>query len=342
MKSDAHFFRIGLFVILGALLLAAALIVFGAGQMFRPRIQMVTYADGTVQGIEVGSPVKFRGVTVGKVQAIEFLFTEFPTLLGEGQENLVVIAMEIDKEVFPGMFDEPDLREVLQRSIDRGLRARIEPQGITGLNYIEVNYTDPKRFPPFVPTWKMTQYYIPSAPGELTSLLDSVNNIMREIEELNIKGISDGTVALLQNLNDTVTEAQIDKLSADAQKLFRELSSVVEKSDIPRLSKDAQKLLTDLSSAVDSANIPKLSSDSQNLVKEVGRSNEELRQILRNMEPALRFNGNDIAASLSNLKVITDNFRVVSGELARDPSSLFFSRPPKPASVFENKPPRRQ
>jgi len=319
MKSEAHFFRIGLFVILGVLLLSAALIVFGAGQLFKPRIEIVTYADVTVQGIEVGSPVKFRGVTVGKVKSIEFLFTVYPSLATEGQDNLVVLLMELDKEVFPGMFTTEDLAEMLKRGVERGLRTRIEPQGITGLNYIEVNYIDPVRFPPIKISWTPGYYYIPNAPGEITSLLDSVNNIMREIEELNVKGISDGTVALLENLNKAVTKADIEALSREAQKLF-----------------------TQLSGAVEEANFGGLSTESRSLIAEIGRSNEELRKILTNVEPASRLNSDEIAASLANLKIITDNLRVVSGELSRDPSILLFSRPPKPASVFEAKPPTRK
>lgn len=319
MKSEAHFFRIGLFVIFGVLLLSAALIVFGAGQLFKPRIDIVTYADVTVQGIEVGSPVKFRGVTVGKVKSIEFLFTVYPSLATEKQDNLVVLVMELDKEVFPGMFTTDNLAEMLKRGVERGLRARIEPQGITGLNYIEVNYIDPVRFPPIEISWTPGYYYIPNAPGELTSLLDSVNNIMREIEELNVKGISDGTVALLENLNKAVTKADIEALSREAQKLF-----------------------TQLSGAVEEANFGGLSTESRSLIAEIGRSNEELRKILSNIEPASRLNSDEIAASLANLKIITDNLRVVSGELSRDPSILLFSRPPKPASVFEAKPPARK
>lgn len=313
MRSEAHFFRIGLFVILGALILAGSLIAFGLGQVFRPRIEMVTYVDATVQGIDVGSPVKFRGVTIGRVRVIDFLFTEVPAERRGDEENLVVILMEIDKEVFPNMFHTENLAAMIARSVDRGLRIRIEPQGITGLNYLEINYVDSERFPPMELAWTPEHYYIPSAPGEITSLLDSVNNIMREIENLNIQGISDGTVALLTNLNQAVEKAQIEKLSTDAQRLFGQLATAVEESDFPRLSTDSRALITEL-----------------------GRSNEELLKILANIEPASRLNADEIAASLSNLKIISDHLRVLSGELSRDPSLLIFSRPPRPASVFES------
>jgi ABC-type transporter Mla subunit MlaD len=280
----------------------------------------VTYFDGTVQGIEVGSPVKFRGVTIGRVKEIEFLFTELPKLAGDGQDNYVAMVMEIDKELFPGMFEQDDLSELIQRSVDRGMRVRIEPQGLTGLNYIEINYLDPARFPALPVTWTPRYYYIPSAPGEITSMLDSVNNMMREIEKLNIGGISDGTVKLLENLNTAVTGAEIDKFSQEAQKLFAEMSQAVKDADVSKLSQNSQQLII-----------------------EISKSNEELQRILGNVEPATRLNGDDIAATLANLKIITDNLRTVSAELSQNPSSLIFSRPPKPASVLEDpKPPRRR
>ena len=98
--------------------------------------------------------------------------------------------MEIDREMFPGMFSE-NLTPMIEKNVEQGLRARIEPQGITGINYIEINYVkDPSQFPPLAVDWKPHYYYIPSAPGQLTNMLDSINNIMRQIEELNIGGMS--------------------------------------------------------------------------------------------------------------------------------------------------------
>jgi len=50
----------------GVGILVSALLVFGGGQIFSPKITMETYIKGTVQGIDVGSPVKFRGSSSGK------------------------------------------------------------------------------------------------------------------------------------------------------------------------------------------------------------------------------------------------------------------------------------
>ncbi|HEY8898941.1 MAG TPA: MlaD family protein [Chthoniobacterales bacterium] len=317
--KEASYFRIGLFIIVGLLLLAGGLVIFGVGQFFKPKITLETYVDATVQGIEIGSPVKFRGVTVGKVKSVGFLFTEYPEVDRSTVANYVVILMEIETEIFPGMFQEENLQPLLDRSIARGLRVQIEPQGITGLNYMEINYLPPDRFAPIKINWKPRNYFLPYAPGELTNMLDSVNRMMKEVENLNIKGISDNLETLLKNVNQVVTDAQIEKLSRDAQDLF---SSVAK--------------------AVEDAKVKELSADTRALLAEVQKSNDQVRNILTNVEPASRLNADDIAATLANLRIISENLRAASADLARDPSKLIFSKPPKPSKVMEPEPARKR
>ena len=125
----------------------------------------------------------------------------------------------------------------------QGLRARIEPQGVTGINYIEINYVnDPNQFPPLAVDWKPHYYYIPSAPGQLTNMLDSINSIMRQVEELNIGGMSNSLTDLLANLNKAVTGADITKVSADLQTLLGEFRETLKAANIARLSEDARKM----------------------------------------------------------------------------------------------------
>lgn len=318
MSRDPNYFRIGLFVFIGSGILVAALILFGIGQFFKPKAFLETYVDGTVQGIEVGSPVKFRGVTIGKVTTVGFLYTMYPSMDRKLISNYVVLVLELNEPVTPDMFQE-DLWTVVQNAVERGLRAKIEPQGITGLNYVEIDYVEESRQRPIEVTWKPRHPYLPYAPGELTNMLDSVNNIMREIEQLNLQGISSGMVALLDNLNKAVDDANIDKLSASAQALFAEVSA-----------------------AIDAADLAKLSEESQNLLRELATSNNELQEVLGNLEPASRLNADDIAATLSNLRLLTDNMRSLSGELARDPSQMIFSRPPAPSDVMDSEPVERR
>ncbi len=310
--KEASYFRIGLFIIVGLLLLAGGLVIFGVGQFFKHKIYIETYVDATVQGIEVGSPLKFRGVTVGKATKVSFLFNEYPQVDRTAVANYVVILMEVDEEIFPGMFRADNLQPQIDKAIASGLRVQIEPQGITGLNYLEMNYVPPDRFKPIQLIWKPRYYYLPYAPGELTSMLDSVNKMMHDVEKLNIEGIGTKTMAVLDSVTQAMNDAQFAKLS-----------------------NDAQKVLSDVSKAVEDAKIEELSADTRRLLTEVQKSNDQVKAILTNVEPASRLNADDIASTLANLRIISENLRAASAEVSRDPSKIIFSKPPKPSKVME-------
>ncbi|MGA7215541.1 MAG: MlaD family protein [Terrimicrobiaceae bacterium] len=310
MSRTPSYFRIGLFIVIALAILIAGLIAFGAGQMFRKRIYIETYLNATVQGVEVGSAVKFRGVQIGRVSAINFTFNEYGSPGKVDPYNYVIILMEIDHEMFPGMFSE-NLTALLERNVAQGLRARIEPQGITGMNYIEINYVnDPSQFPSLAVNWKPHYYYIPSAPGQLTNILDSINNIMRQVEQFNIGGMSKTTMELLDNLNKAVTGAELGKLSDSVQ-----------------------GLLADFQSALKAANVGPLSEDARRLISGLEKSNSELRAILKNLEPATKISGPQVKVLMDNLATTSANFAQFSAEVKRRPSLLLWGTPPQPKAT---------
>ena len=313
MSQKPSYFRIGLFAVVALAILAGGLIAFGAGQMFRPRVYIETYVNGTVQGVDVGSPVKFRGVPIGRVSAINFTFNEYGAPSQVDRFNYVFILMEVDREMFPGMFDE-NLTSVIEKNVEQGLRARIEPQGVTGINYIEINYVnDPNQFPPLAVDWKPHYYYIPSAPGQLTNMLDSINTIMRQVEGLNIGGMINSLTDLLANLNKAVTGADITKVSTDLQTLVGEFREAVKAANIGGVSEDARRLFEAARQMVDG----------------LEKSNTQLRAVLRNLEPATKISGPQIRELVQNLTIASENFAQFSAEVKRRPSLLLWGTPPQ-------------
>ena len=329
MSAKPKFFRLGVFILGGAALLVAAILVFGGGQFLRPRITMETYLDGTVQGIDIGSPVKFRGVLIGKVTRISFAFTEYEVQEGNDLSNYVVIFMQIDRAVFPNMF-KTDLTPLLERGIAEGLRIRIEPQGVTGLNYLDIDYLDAERFPVIKPTWTPYYYYIPSAPGQLTSFIDSINAILREVEKLNIAGLSKTGTELLENLNTAVAGSKIEKVSADLQSLMAHFDAALAAANLPALSADMKKTLGGIDTAVAETKLPTVSKDFRRLVSNVETSNRELQKILKNLEPSSRLNDSQVRDIVSNLAATTANLEKLSAEVKGRPSLLLWGSPPAP------------
>ena len=61
-KSNSEYFYIGVFVLIGLGLIIAALLIFGSSRLFRPTVYIETYFDESVQGISVGSAVKYGDI----------------------------------------------------------------------------------------------------------------------------------------------------------------------------------------------------------------------------------------------------------------------------------------
>lgn len=307
MSAKPNFFRIGLFMVIGIAILAGSLIAFGAGQIFKKRIYMETYVNSSVQGVDKGTPVKFRGVPIGAVSAITFSFNEYGASSEVDRYNYIVILMEIDKEMFPGMFKE-NLTLLIKKNIQQGMRARIEPLGITGMNYIDINYVkDPAEFPPLEVNWTPHNYYIPSAPGQLASILDSVNNMMSDMKKLNLGDVQSGISQLLANLNKAVADADLNKVSTDLQ-----------------------ALITGFNKAVTDANLGPLSDEARTLMTGLQKSNNDLQKVLKNLEPATRFDPGEVRAIVKNLSDATANLESFSSSIKQRPSSLLWGGPPKP------------
>ncbi|MEX1120092.1 MAG: MlaD family protein [Terrimicrobiaceae bacterium] len=332
MSAQPNYFRLGLFVVLGVALILGGLLVFGGGQMFRPKAYAETYVNGSVQGVDIGSGVKFRGVQIGRVVEIDFAFNRYDKDNLDQAKNYVVLVMEIDREVAPGIFD-PSARAALEQNIKEGLRVRIEPQGITGLNYLDFGYVDPERFPVLQVSWVPDNFYMPYAPGEITNVLDSINNIMREVEKFNLQGFSENAVSLLENLNKSVVEAHIGEISNQLKALLSEFTSAIDAANVPAVSADAQKLLLGL----DQSNT-KL----EELLVGLARSNASLEKILKNIEPSTRLNSSEVQAIVTNSAEITENLLQLSQEVKKRPSLLLWGKPKTDGSRETERGPHEQ
>ena len=71
MAVGTNRWKLGLFVLLGMGLALAAIVLLGARNFNEKTVTYLTFFDESVQGLDAGSPVKFRGVTIGRVATID-------------------------------------------------------------------------------------------------------------------------------------------------------------------------------------------------------------------------------------------------------------------------------
>ena len=325
MSTKANYFKIGIFVLAGFFLLAGALIFLGAGNMFRPRIYLETYIDGTVQGVDVGSPVKFRGVQIGRVSRIDFCFNEYGRQPDAGRLDYVYIEMEVNVQVFRGMFTD-DIAPEIQQAVDQGLRVMVQPQGITGLNFPELNYVaDPAAAPPLRIWWTPRHHYIPSAPGTLTSMVDSLNRLMDMLGALDIAKVLGEMETALRTFNGTV------------EKFGTSLDSL----DLAVVSADLQKLLADVRAKVDEIPVQELSNDGRKMLESLTVTAREMQSLADAMQTNPLLNADAMGAIVTDFQATAENFRVLSENLRQYPSQLLLGEPPKRSPFDPTGRPRR-
>ncbi len=302
MSAKANYFKIGIFVISAAVIGIIAIVALGVGTFFQKKLILETYIDGSVQGLDVGSPFKFRGVKLGNVDEITFVNQEYKfdpnskEYLTYGQHVLVKIAIEPTRDI-----TEKEQRQFMERMIAKGLRVRLAAQGITGVAYLEADYVDPERYPPPEIKWEPKTYYVPSVPSTISELTVSVDKILNKLEEINIKGITDGIEDLLTEVRET--NKKVGPLISNASETMASVQEIVE---------DSKEPLTNSLTALD-----------------------ELPEILTKVKHTLRRFNNVLSGEEQNIEESTENVRLITGNLrdltesARKYSSqLIFGEPP--------------
>ncbi len=128
---------VGAFVLGALILTVAGLTIFASGKFFRRTDEYVAVFSGSVNGLSVGAPVKFRGVQVGSVS--EILLT-LPGMTLPELRIPVLLAIDRDALRNLGVMERQTRPDTMNALIDRGLRAQLQLESIvTGVLFIELD-----------------------------------------------------------------------------------------------------------------------------------------------------------------------------------------------------------
>lgn len=208
-QRETDFFRIGLFVIIGIVLIVVAILAFSSGTLFQKNLYVETYFNESVQGLAPGTKVKYRGIDVGHVKKIELLSAVYK--LPEAQINskygrYVYVLLSIDPHFMPGL-SVSDLKKALVRDIQEGLRVKMSLQGLTGGAYLELNFVDPRDNPALPIIWTPKYLYIPSTKSTLTRFSDSASKILSGLQDVNFQKLFSNMQTLVDRSDSLVTKA---------------------------------------------------------------------------------------------------------------------------------------
>lgn len=126
---------IGVFVLGGLVLIVAALVLFSSQDFFTPKRQFVAYFHQSVNGLNVGAPVRFRGIPVGEVLAIEGVYEP-------NTGNMIPrLVIEFRPETLENAAVEEGEYTLFPLLLKNGLRASLKSASLlTGQLYVSLDF----------------------------------------------------------------------------------------------------------------------------------------------------------------------------------------------------------
>jgi phospholipid/cholesterol/gamma-HCH transport system substrate-binding protein/paraquat-inducible protein B len=337
MSQQAHYFKIGLFVVGATALAVIGIIVLGAGKWFEKSALVETYFFESVQGLEIGAPVRLRGVPVGRVESIRLVREEYGIIFDPKTDSfpyrgLVLVRMSVRPSVAVHL-KEDDEAILMKKAVDAGFRFRLASQGITGVLYIESEFLDPERYPPIQIAWTPKTPYIPSAPSTITELGADLRSITRKLEQVDIDKISKNLDAMITSVTRLVNEVQGEQLGTEVKQVMTELRGSLQEVRRVVASPDLNKALKDSSIAM--ADIRGTAADLSHTAKDMRLAMTQLPEIatrlntsMRRIDTLLASKGETIDDLLDNLHSVSEELNYLTKALEHYPSQVFFGEPP--------------
>jgi paraquat-inducible protein B len=299
MDARPHYFRIGMFVLVAVALIVVAVILFGAGLFAKNRLYIESYFADSITGLSVGSPLEFRGVRIGQVEHIGFVGSAYPldpnTAAGARFASCVRVVSGVLRSKLPEP-DYPQVEALLARMVNQGLRVRVSSNILTQQAYLEVNFLDPDRFPVEPLPWTPEHPVIPSAPGELTTIKDSIDRILGQLQAIDAKGLATSLERVFTSLNTAITEADLAQLSKDARGVLQVSREKIDALQMDKINAGAQQFLASLNQAVAEANVPQLSRRIRNILDQTDQKlaavdaqkiNADIERLLSSLDQAV-------------------------------------------------------
>ena len=280
MSKPVNPMAIGGFTVGALVLLVVGLLMFGGGQFFNAdKIRYVIFFDSSLNGLEVGAPVKMQGVKIGTVTEVKL---ELDPNTAKVYKPVVV---EIDRKSFVGMEGRPEeisndpkrQKANADKMVKEGFRARLEMQSLlTGLLYVDFGM-------------------YPDKPAQYTRL-----NYQGLVELPCIPTTVDELRSTAESMMEKLRDVPLDKMVADFSETLREIRNLLGSKEMQRsnaaltktlegmektlatLNQNLEPILRESKATVTSANA--LVQDSRSMVNDVHR---DVRPVLAGAEKSM-------------------------------------------------------
>lgn len=328
MSKKASSMMIGMFTLLGLLIAASALVLLGAGKYFEQTHKILLYFDKSVNGLQVGSDVRFGGVRIGRVSSISVLIDT-----KENRKILPVVVELTNKELKSvagsgqNMLDF-STREGVRHAVDRGLRAGMKQQSlVTGQLYVEFDIApDVESFTydePGEPEYPV----VPTIPTEIDELISGVTDALKKINDLDLASLMTEMRDVLKDAKDQIKDLDLKEINQNLTAITRDVRGLTSderlKTSLANLDeslKEIRELSTKANDGLDPLldDIREVAEKTRASLARIEESADSLSKVSDPRSPMLL----DFQNLLHETETASRTLRELTDDLKRNPSSL--------------------
>ena len=307
--------HIGSFVVGAFVLVFIALLFFSGGKLFSHKERVVMYFDASVQGLQVGAPVKLKGVVLGDIVDIQLNFQT------DNQPPVTAVTADLvmQRITSKGMGVSDDF---FQDAINQGLRAQLNFQSfLTGLLYVELD---------FFPGTPVHLYNLQDDIFELPTVATEFDEISKNLQEMNVKGLIGSLDLLAQELHKIASSGLIQTTLQSVDQAARSVNQTSDNFD-----RDMAQITRDLNASSSEFNklLATLNQQTPHVAHNLNASLNRLQQSLQQFERLAATLNNNLAedaplvnqlnTSLQDISDAARAFRSLSETLEQQPEAIW-------------------
>jgi phospholipid/cholesterol/gamma-HCH transport system substrate-binding protein len=241
MTGQKTKFIVGLFVASGIAIAVVAVIYLGMSHYLEKGYFYVTYFDESVQGLDRDSPVKYKGLSIGRVESISVA----------PDAKLIQVVLKIESG----------------QTLGSDVIAQLKSVGITGIMFVELDKKkegEPEGFRPEPDRFPFPYKLIASKPSDISELMLGIDNLLNNMKGIDLKGISDRVKMTLNKVDQTIEDANIKKISGGIEDSVDRINNILKKeqwdkltaslNDINQLTTDAKGITASVKTSVENLN----------------------------------------------------------------------------------------
>jgi ABC-type transporter Mla subunit MlaD len=320
MSAPTNHWKLGLFVVVGFVLTLGTVGWLGACSLRKEIGSYVSYFDESVQGLEVGSPIKFRGVTIGTVAKIDVA----------SDHRMVEVTSEIGKaeltrlglDVAMGPVD-PAKPKKLEQGL--GLRVQLASSGLTGVKFLLLDFFVVADNPEPILPFPVPDNYIPAVPSTMKNIEDSLVRVVQRLPEIvDQMGAVLGKIdVILGGFEDKDVPSRLVEVLDNANTVLAEAQKKIAGLDTARLSKDSAATLKGLTETVNRMNalLARVGGD-KGLLASATRASDALGDTVRGADGI----GGQLESTLASVEKAAKSIQKLANALEKDPDMLLKGR----------------